>query len=125
LQSRGNVDSVPEEVPSTRHYVSDVNAYAELDGLFRRNTCVRLSESGLCCHSALYGVNGARKLREHAVARRVGYAAPVLLNDPIEDRAPFGQTFERADLIGAHEAAVALDICCEDCDEASADFRRV
>jgi hypothetical protein len=46
-------------------------------------------------------------------------------NDPIEYRAPFGQALERADFVSAHKAAVALNICCEDCDEASADFRRV
>ena len=40
-------------------------------------------------------------------------------------RTPYGQPFERADLVSAHEAAVALDICCEDGDKASADFRRV
>jgi hypothetical protein len=37
------------------------------------------------------------------------------------DRAPFGQPLERADLVSAHEAAIALHICCEDRDEASAD----
>jgi hypothetical protein len=42
-------------------------------------------------------------------------------NEPVEDRAPFGQPFERADLVGAHEAAVAFHIRCEDCDKASAD----
>ena len=59
------------------------------------------------------------------VASRVRYTAAVLPNDPVEDCASFGQPFERSDLIGAHETAVALDICCEDCDEATADFRRV
>ena len=39
--------------------------------------------------------------------------------------APFGQALERADLISAHETAVALHICCEDGDKAAADFRRV
>jgi hypothetical protein len=42
-------------------------------------------------------------------------------NDPVEDRAPFGQPLERADLIGAHHAAVAFHIRCEDRDKASAD----
>jgi ATP-dependent DNA ligase len=37
----------------------------------------------------------------------------------------FGQRLERADLVSAHEAAVALDIRCEDRDEASADCHRV
>jgi hypothetical protein len=45
----------------------------------------------------------------------------VFPNDPVEDRAPFGQPLERANFISAHEAAIAFDIRCEDCDEASAD----
>ena len=57
--------------------------------------------------------------------RRLRYATPVLPNEPVEDCAPFGQPFERAGFISAHEAAVALNIRCEDCDEASADCSRV
>jgi hypothetical protein len=49
----------------------------------------------------------------------------VFANDPVEDRAPFGQSLERPDLVRAHEAAVAFDIRCEDCDEAAADWNRV
>ena len=88
-------------------------------------TGVRLGQSSLRLHRALHGVHGAPELRKDTVARRVRYAAPVLPNDPVEDRAPFSQPLERADFVGAHEAAVALDICCEDCDEASADCHRV
>jgi hypothetical protein len=43
----------------------------------------------------------------------------------VEDCAPLGQAIERADLISAHKAVIALDIRCEDCDEASADCHRV
>ena len=46
-------------------------------------------------------------------------------NEPVEDCAPLGEALERADLVSTHEAAVALDICCEDCDQASADCDRV
>jgi hypothetical protein len=74
---------------------------------------------------ALHGVNGASELRKDTVARRVRYAAPVLAYELVEDRAAFGEPFERADLINAHEPAVTLDIGCEDRDKASADFRRV
>jgi hypothetical protein len=49
----------------------------------------------------------------------------MLTNELVKDCAPFCQPFERADLISTHEAAVAFDICCEDCDEASADCHRV
>jgi hypothetical protein len=59
--------------------------------------------------------------RKDTIARRVRYAAPVFPNDPVKDRAPLGEPLERADFIRAHEAAVAFDIRCEDCDEASAD----
>jgi hypothetical protein len=45
--------------------------------------------------------------------------------EPVEDRASFGQPFQRADLVSAHEAAIAFNVRCEDCDEASADCNRV
>jgi hypothetical protein len=35
------------------------------------------------------------------------------------------EALERADLVSAHEAAIAFDIRCEDCEEASADCHRV
>jgi hypothetical protein len=59
------------------------------------------------------------------VARRVRYAAPVFSNEPVEDCASFGQALERADLVSAHEAAIAFDIRCEDCNELPADCHRV
>jgi hypothetical protein len=51
--------------------------------------------------------------------------APVFPNDPIEDRAPFGEPLERGDLVSAHKAAVAFDIRCEDRYELPADGYRV
>jgi hypothetical protein len=102
-----------------------VNSDTEIDVLSARDTCVRFGQGSLRIHRAPHGVNGTSELRKHAIASRVRYAAPVLPNEPVEDCAAFGQPFERADLVGAHETAVALNICCEDCDEASADFRRV
>ena len=59
------------------------------------------------------------------IQHRVRYAAAVFRDDPVEDCAPFGQALERANLVSTHEAAVAFHICCEDCDEASADHGRV
>ena len=73
------------------------------------------AKSGLRIHRALHGVHGAPKLRKDTIAGRVRYAAPVVPNEPIEDRPALGEPPERADLIGAHEAAIALHICREDC----------
>ena len=66
-----------------------------------------------------------KQIQQGYSARSVRCAAPMLPNELIEDRAPFGQPLERTDLVSAHETAVAFDIRCEDCDEASADFHRV
>src|SRR5262245_13234809 len=94
---------------------------AEADAAVRCDAFVSFGQGGLCPHRALHGIYSTAKLREDTIARRVRYAAPIVSNDPVEDRAPLGQPLERADLISAHEAAVAFDIRCEDRDEASAD----
>ena len=83
---------------------------------------VCLGESGLRVHRTLHGVYRAPELGKDTVASRVRYAAPVIPNEPVKDCAPL-KALERADLVSTHEAAVALDVCCEDCDEASADLR--
>src|SRR5262245_34373370 len=102
-----------------------MDADAEADAAIRCETGVRFGQSSLRLHGALHGIYGAPELGKDTVARRVGYAAPVFSNEPVEDCAPFSQPLERADLIGAHEAAVAFHIRREDCDEASADCDRV
>jgi hypothetical protein len=40
----------------------------------------------------------------------------MLPNEPIEDRSALSEPFESADLIGAHETAIALHVCREDGD---------
>jgi hypothetical protein len=64
-------------------------------------------------------------MSKDTIAGRVCYAAPVFPNDPVEDRASFSQSLERADLVSTHQAAVAFDIRCEDSHEASTDCHRV
>jgi hypothetical protein len=125
LQPCGNVHAVSEQVSSPHHHFADVHANTEADATVGCDPRVRFGQGSLRIHRALYGINSASELRKDTVARRVRYPAPVLPNEPVEDCASFGQALEGADLISAHEAAVALDICCEDRDEASADFRRV
>jgi hypothetical protein len=40
----------------------------------------------------------------------------MLPNEPVEYRTALGEPLERADLIGAHEATIALHVCREDGD---------
>ena len=84
-----------------------------------------MDKGSLRLHRALHRLYSASELRKDTIARRVRYAASVFTNEPVEDRAPFGQALECADLVSAHEAAVAFDIRCEDGDKASADYNRV
>ena len=125
LQTCRYVHSVAEKVSSTHHYIADMHTNAEADAVVRCETGVRFGQGFLRTNCALYGVSSAPELRKDTVARRVRYTAPVVLNELVEDRTAFGQPLERADLVSTHEAAIALNICCEDRDEASADFRRV
>jgi hypothetical protein len=125
LKPRGNVHTVAEEVPSAYHYVTDVDTDAEIDALVSGEAGVRFSESSLRIHSALHRVNRTSELGKRTIARCICYPAPVVSNEPVEDRAPFGQLLERANLVSPHETAVARNVCREDCDEASAEFRRV
>ena len=58
----------------------------------------------------------ACELRKNTIARPIRDSPPrAIPSEPVEDCAPFGRPFESDQL---HEAAVALNICCEDCDEA-------
>jgi hypothetical protein len=77
--------------------------------------------SAMCLYRALHRLYSASELRKDTIAGRGRYAAPVVPNEPVEYCAPFSEAGERADLISAHQAAIALHICCEDRDEASAD----
>ena len=111
--------TVTEQVSGAHHHVPDVDPDAEANAAIRRKSGVRLGESSLRLHRALYGVNGTLS---PAVFVMRPLCSP---NEPVEDRPPFGQAFERPNFVRAHEAAVALHICCEDRDELPADCHRV
>ena len=115
LQPSRNVHPITKQVPSPDHHVTDVNPNAKVDTALGRETGVRLGQGGLRIHRALHRIHGTSKFGKDTVARRVGYAAPMLPNEPVEDRPPLREPFERPDLIGAHEPTIALHICCEDC----------
>ena len=86
--------------------------------LIRRSgerVAVSFGQSSLRLNRALNRIHSASKLGKDTVARRVGYTTPMFPNELIEDRPAVGEPLERTDLIGTHETAVALHICCEDC----------
>jgi hypothetical protein len=62
----------------------DINT--EANAVVRRETGVRLGQGGLHFHR----LHSASELRKDTITRRVRYTAPMLPNDPIEDRAALG-----------------------------------
>jgi hypothetical protein len=90
LQPRSNVHSIAKQVPSAHHHVTDVDTDAEVDVPACRETGVHFGEGSLRIHRTLHGVNCASELGKDTVARCVGYAAAVVLNELVEDRAAFG-----------------------------------
>ena len=68
-----------------------MDANAEIDLLVGRQVGIRFSQSSLRFHRALHGVHGTPELRKDTVASRVRYAAPVIRNGLVEDRAALGE----------------------------------
>ena len=91
----------------------------------RRETGVCFGQGDLRLYRALHCLYGTSKLGKNAIARRVRYAAPVVRNELIEDRSSVSKPLERADLIGAHQPAVALHVCREDSYQPPGDVRKV
>ena len=67
--------------PNRSHHVAYVHTFAEVDAAVRR--LVFASANAVCALTAHFT---ASQRALDAIARRVGYAAPMAPNEPIEDR---------------------------------------
>jgi len=101
-----------------------VYANAEADAAIWCETGVRFGQGSLRVYRALHRLYGTSKFGKNAIARCVRYAAPVVHNELVEDRSSLSKPLERADLIGAHQPAVALYVCREDSYQPPGDFRK-
>src|SRR3712207_5793847 len=95
----------------------DANAESDLTVLGER--LVGRLEFLLNCNGGFHSSHYAWELRENAVARRVGNSAPMLADEPIHDLAMRREDPKRPNLVGVHQARVALYVCGEDGREAS------
>jgi len=99
----------------------------KVDVLVGRDTCVRLGQRGFAPPPR----TARRQPRFRTPARTLSpavfrYATPVVPQSACRgSRAVLSGPLSVATSSTAHEAAVAFDIRCEDCDEASADCHRV
>jgi len=85
LQSRRDVHPITKQITRSDHHVTDMDPYAEVDLTALRKPWVRFGQGILSLHGTPDGIDRAAKLRQHTVASRVGYAASVRRNQPIQD----------------------------------------
>ena len=124
LQPCSDVDAITKEVAALYHDVADVDADPEVDVTVRRQVRVSFGKYRLRLDSALNGIDGAAELREHAIAGGVSYPAPVGGNQAIKDGAPLGQSLERLNLVGPHQAAIALNVSRKNRDQPALGINR-
>jgi hypothetical protein len=91
-----------------------MHAYAEVDLTGLRNSRVGLGQGILGLYGTSDRINGATELRQHTVASRVGYTASIRRYQGVQDFPARREGIEGGDLIGLHEAAIALHISRKD-----------
>src|SRR5215469_12767688 len=121
LQSGRDINGIAEEVVALHHDVADLDADTELHLLIGKAIGVLLGDSILRRDRALHGIDGAGEISDETVTRRVEDSASMRGDQPIDDDPVSRKGAKGADLISAHQAAVALHIGCEDRGELSFD----
>jgi hypothetical protein len=75
----GDIDAVAHEIAvGLRHHVAHMNAEAELDAAFRRQSLITLVHTSLHLDRTPHGIHHASELRQHAVACDFHDASAVL-----------------------------------------------
>jgi hypothetical protein len=111
LQAGGDVDAVAEDVVAVDDDVADVDADAEDDAPSLRHRSVAARHAALDRERAADCVDDAPELDEHAVARRLDDAAAVTGDRGVDELAAVRlQRRQGADLVDAHQAAIADDV---------------
>ena len=108
LQARGDVDAVAVDVVVLDDDVAEIDADAKPDLLCFGDALIAVGHSALDHGSTLDGVDDAGELDQRAIAHELDDAAVELFDRGVDQFAAAAlQPLQRADLILAHEAAVA------------------
>src|SRR5829696_1404087 len=96
------------------HHITHMDADAKPELPVLRNPLVLLPQPLLYLHRTLDRIDHTRELREHTVARRVRYAAPVLGYEPVHDLPVSRERPQRPYLVPAHEPRITRHVSRED-----------
>jgi hypothetical protein len=111
VQARRDVDSVAEHVLVRDDDVAQVQADAEGLAPLGRQVGIALAHAALQLDRRAHRLDRAGELHQHAVADRLHDAAAKTLDDRPDQLGKMGpQVEQRLLLVGAHHAAVAIDV---------------
>lgn len=114
LQPRRDIDAVAEDIAVIDDDVADMDADADIDPYVGLHIRVLSGHAALDFDGAAQRVHGAGKLDQHAVTGGLHNASAMLGDGRIDQRLPdCFQPRQRSFLVGAHEAAIAGDIGCQ------------
>ena len=125
LQSGGDVHAVAEDIAAVDDNVADVDADAKDDPPVHVDARVEREHRALDRHRAAYGIDDAGELNQQPVACGLDDPAVMAGDGGIDTLAPVRlQRIQRADLVRAHEPAVAGDVGRQNCRQPALDSRR-
>jgi hypothetical protein len=121
LQPCRDVDRIAEQIAALHDDVADVDADPKPHLLGGWSIRILLGDRFLNLDGTLHGIHSTGEVGDDTIASRAEDPAPMRGDQPISDDPICGERAKRANLVDAHEAAVALDIGGEDCGELSFD----
>ena len=120
LDARCYIDAVAKNVITIEDDVADIDADAERNLL--RGAAIAFSHFALHVHRAGHRIDGTGEFHQHAIASRLDDPTVVFGNRGIDEFATvLLESFQRADLVGPHQARVAGDISRQHCRQSSFD----
>jgi len=114
LKAGGYVDPLPVDPIALYHDVTEVNTDAKLHPSVREHVGVLGSDCALNLDGAAGRIEGARKLGEEVIPRRIDYPTPMLADQAGDVLAVGLKGPHRHDLVFSQEAAVADSVGAED-----------
>src|SRR5437879_1543373 len=120
-RASSDIHGVAEEIVALNDDVTDVDADPKPHLLTGRSISILLVYGFLHRDGTLQGIHGAGEIGDETVARRVEDPTAMRGDQAIDDDPIRGEGPKGADLIEPHQAAVRLDIGCENRGELSFD----
>ena len=109
MQSRGEIDPFAQQIIAIDDDVAEMHADSETQAAMRFG-----AKFALHFDRALHRFDDGRKLRDQAIARRIGDAAMVARDELLEHCPRRAQRLQRPHLVSFHATAIAGGVSGED-----------